>query len=93
MNYDDIVLGVENRNHPANEKESKKTVFEYNSLEACLDFCKATGEFEPLENAIIYNNNKKNQAVIDIIEVIKLLRSYGYDSTANFLCSVRDNLK
>lgn len=54
MDYDNEVLGVENREHPANEHNY---IFESDDLDDCLDHYKKTGDLGPLENAI--NTNRK----------------------------------
>lgn len=91
INYDNDVLGTENPEHPANQKETPH--FESNNLQECLDYYKETGDSEPLENAIFHTEKAKERAVKDITEVIKLQREHGNGATANFLCTIRDLLK
>ena len=93
LNLDDYIEGTFDPNNPANQEELPEEIFESNSLEACLDSFKLTGDSEPLENAIAHNELVKQMVKEDLTETIKLLRSKGMDATANFLCISRDKLK
>ena len=93
MNPDDHIEGTFDPRNPANQEELPEEILDTNSLEACLDFFKVTGDSEPLENAIAYHELVKQKVKEDLTEVIKLLRTNGMDATANFLCKSRDKLK
>jgi len=77
--------------HPANQEETP--IFESNDLQECLDYFRETNDSEPFENAISQNELVKQMVKEDLVEVIKLLRTKGLYSTANFLCMTRDKLK
>lgn len=93
MNYDNDVLGVGNSQHPANQEPEKEEEFYSTDLQECLNHYKDTLDCEPLENAIYENELKLKRANKDLTEAVKLLRSKNYDSTANFLCQLRNDLK
>lgn len=93
MNPDDYIEGTFDKNNPANQEELQEGILDTNRLEACLDFFKVTGDSEPLENAIAYNELVKQKVKEDLTEAINLLRTNGMDATANFLCKSRDKLK
>ena len=93
MNPDDYIEGTFDKNNPSNKEELPEEVFESNSLEACLDFFKVTGDSEPLENAIAYHELVKQKVTEDLTEVIILLRKNGMHEISNFLCKSREKLK
>lgn len=93
MNPDDYIEGTFDKNNPSNKEELQEEILDTNSLEACLDFFKVTGDSEPLENAIAYHELVKQKVKEDLTEAINLLRTNGMYATANFLCKSRDKLK
>ena len=90
-NLDDYIEGRFNLNNPCNQEELPE--FQSNDIQECFDYYRDSKDSEPLENAILRNEIKKQMVKDDITEVIKLFRTNGMDATANFLCGTRDKLK
>mgnify|MGYP003489762398 FL=1 len=66
QNYDDIVLGVENSQHPANQSEEELENFDSVNLQECLDYAKDTKDFEWIETAIIKQNTAIEKAGLEL---------------------------
>lgn len=66
QNYDDIVLGVGNSQHPANQREEELENFESVNLQECLDYAKDTKDFEWLETAIMMQNAVIEKAGLEL---------------------------
>ena len=64
-NYDEIVLGVGNPLHPANQREEQED-FDSVNLKECLDYAKDTKDFEWIETAIIMQNTAIEKAVLEL---------------------------
>ncbi len=65
QNYDEIVLGVGNSQHPANQRDEQED-FDSVNLQECLDYAKDTKDFEWLETAIIMQNTVIEKAVLEL---------------------------
>mgnify|MGYP000902611472 FL=1 len=65
QNYDEIVLGVGNSQHPANQREEQE-YFDSVNLQECLDYAKDTKDFECIETAIILQNTAIEKAVLEL---------------------------
>lgn len=72
QNYDEIVLGVENSQHPANQREEELENFESVNLQECLDYAKDTKDFEWIETAIIMQNTAIEKAVLELDYLVNI---------------------
>ena len=72
QNYDEIVLGVENSQHPANQREDEQEDFDSVNLQECLDYAKDTKDFEWIENAIINQNTAIEKAVSELDYLVNI---------------------
>ena len=91
MNYDNMILGVGNINHPANQIDDKLEEFESNNLAKCLDYAKETNDFEYIENAIIDQNVIIENAISEIELLIEVYSNNTF--TKNKLLKIKINLK
>ena len=87
MNYDNMILGVENINHPANQIDDKLEEFESNNLAKCLDYAKETNDFEYIENAIIDQNVIIENAISEIELLIEVYSNNTF--TKNKLLKIK----
>jgi len=71
QNYDEIVLGVENSQHPANQGEEQED-FDSVNLQECLDYAKETKDFEWIETAIIMQNTAIEKAVLELDYLVNI---------------------
>ena len=90
MNYDNMILGVGNINHPANQREDQLEEFESNNLAKCLDYAKETKDFECIENAIIDQNVIIENAISEIDFLIEVYSNNTF--TKNKLLKIKRNL-
>ena len=90
MNYDNMILGVGNINHPANQREDQLEEFESNNLSKCLDYAKETKDFEYIENAIIDQNVIIENAISEIDFLIEVYSNNTF--TKNKLLKIKRNL-
>lgn len=91
--YDNEELGVGHPNHPANQPDEpsmSELGFSLLTLQECLDYYKETKDIEPLENKIKEVSESNKMAKEIVVQVIRVLRGTGFDSTANILCKLRD---
>jgi len=72
QDYDEIVLGVSNSNHPANQKEEEQEDFDSVNLQECLDYAKDTKYFECIETAIIMQNTAIEKAVSELDYLVNI---------------------
>src|ERR1019366_93019 len=61
MDPDDYITGTFDSNNPSNQEELSEEIFDSNDLQECLDYFRETGDSEPLENAIAYNELVKQR--------------------------------
>lgn len=71
QDYDEIVLGVENSQHPANQRDEQEE-FDSVNLQECLDYAKDTKDFECIENAIIMQNTAIEKAVSELDYLVNI---------------------
>jgi len=73
---------------PTNQDES---IFEFDSTDLweCLEHYKETGEIEPLENAIAYNNGNKRRA----LAIVNELSEHYQTTDNNYLLNKLTNIK
>jgi len=71
QNYDEIVLGVENSQHPANQRDEQED-FDSVNLQECLDYAKETKDFEWIETAIIMQNTAIEKAVLELDYLVNI---------------------
>lgn len=90
MSYDNMILGVGNINHPANQREDQLEEFESNNLSKCLDYAKETKDFEYIENAIIDQNVIIENAISEIDFLIEVYSNNSF--TKNKLLKIKRNL-
>ena len=90
MSYDNMILGVGNINHPANQREDQLEEFESNNLSKCLDYAKETKDFEYIENAIIDQNVIIENAISEIDFLIEVYSNNTF--TKNKLLKIKRNL-
>ena len=72
QDYDEIVLGVGNNQHPANQKEEEQEEFDSVNLQECLDYAKDTKDFEWIETAIIKQNTVIEKAVLELDYLVNI---------------------
>ena len=72
QNYDEIVLGVGNNQHPANQREYEQEEFDSVNLQECLDYAKDTKDFEWIETAIIKQNTAIEKAVLELDYLVNI---------------------
>lgn len=72
QNYDEIVLGVGNPLHPANQREYEQEEFDSVNLQECLDYAKDTKDFEWIETAIIKQNTAIEKAVSELDYLVNI---------------------
>lgn len=71
QNYDEIVLGVGNSQHPANQTDEQED-FDSVNLQDCLDYAKETKDFEWIETAIIMQNTAIEKAVLELDYLVNI---------------------
>ena len=71
QNYDEIVLGVGNIQHPANQRDEQED-FDSVNLQECLDYAKETKDFEWIETAIIMQNTVIEKAVSELDYLVNI---------------------
>jgi len=72
QDYDEIVLGVGNSQHPANQREYEQEEFDSVNLQECLDYAKDTKDFECIETAIILQNTAIEKAVSELDYLVNI---------------------
>jgi len=91
--YDYMVTGLGNPNHPAN-RTNTDDFFDSICLWECLDHYKETGNIEPLENAIAFNKGNQRRAVVQVKELIDLYSTLdGKEYIVNKLTNIKNLLR
>jgi len=79
------------KNNPTEECEIEE--FTLDTLQDCLDYYKQTKDIDALESKIYEIENKIENAIRNLNNVIVGCRLVQYDETANVLCQIRNSLK
>lgn len=90
--YDDIILGVGNYQHPANQEETDLEIFESDNIQECLDYAKDYDDFEPIENAIMKQETIIEKAILEIDFLISVGQSSHNVLIPNRLKQLRSSL-